>query len=80
MISSIGGNGFKDAVERALAAVASDKVLGDVNWLGRKRKNKQKKGCHDMLLIKYILGISYFPLLIFVYSHVYQHLFVWFVM
>ncbi|KZR97911.1 Uncharacterized protein APZ42_006955, partial [Daphnia magna] len=55
MISSIGGNGFKDAVERALAAVASEKVLGDVNWLGRKRKNKQKKGCHDMLLIKYIL-------------------------
>ncbi|EFX70234.1 hypothetical protein DAPPUDRAFT_328242 [Daphnia pulex] len=55
MISSIGGNGFKDAIERALAAVASDKVLRDVNWLGRKRKDKQRKGCHDMLLIKSIL-------------------------
>ncbi|EFX72398.1 hypothetical protein DAPPUDRAFT_326290 [Daphnia pulex] len=55
MISSIGGNGFKDAIERALSAVASDKVLRDVNWLGRKRKDKQKKGCHDMLFIKSIL-------------------------
>ncbi|KAI9565236.1 hypothetical protein GHT06_009019 [Daphnia sinensis] len=42
MISSIGGKGFKDAIERALAAVASDKVLRDVNWPGRKRKDKQK--------------------------------------
>lgn len=58
MISSIGGNRFKDAVERALAAVESDKVLRDVNWLGRKRKDKQKKGCHDMLFIKYILKVS----------------------
>ncbi len=56
MISSIGGNSFKDAVERALAAVATDKVLRDVNWLGRKRKDKQKKGCHEMRFIKCILG------------------------
>jgi hypothetical protein len=80
MISSIGGNGFKDAIERALDAVASDKVLRDVNWLGRKRKDKQKKGCHDMLFIKSILGIINFPICNICFSlHVQQHLFLWFV-
>lgn len=59
MIASIGGNDFKDAIERALASVASDKVLRGVNWEGIKRKDKQKRGSKKMVIIQSILGNHY---------------------
>ncbi len=73
MIIRVGGDDEKNAVERAWEKIGNPSVLAQVNWEGRKRKDReQKTGVARTKFLEVLLGniyiftlFSYFDLILF---------------